>query len=165
MEIITEREFLKKAQQEDCQADLSERLHAVSPRYMKYVCSADDLLRRKTYPTWRTNKDATKYIGAYEVPRDQAFLISFIELARKPQLFSQIKFNERENYLKSSCIIVFRCEGCGVHVIKDGNHRLLQCAFHKISAEFTVYQVVSVDWKSCKVDMKNFCECSSAGLP
>ena len=159
IEIITEGEFLQKAREENCQADLKERLNAVSPRYVKYVCAAEDLLNTNTYPTWRTNKDATEIIGAYETPKDRAFPISFIELAGKPQLFSQINFNERENYLSSTCIIAFHCEGCAVYVIKDGNHRLLQCAFQKINPEFTVYQVVSGDWTSCKVDMKNFCDC------
>lgn len=150
-----------KARQEKCRAKLEERNDAVSPRYVKYICSADELFCKKTYPTWRTNMDATKYIGAYETPRDQAFPISFGELAKRPHLFSEINFIEHEDYLKSTCIIAFHCQRCGVHVIKDGNHRLLQCAYHKLNPTLEVYQVVSRDWTSCMVDMKNFCECIS----
>lgn len=162
MEPITENEFVLKAQQEHCHANLNERTEAVSPSYVKYKCFAQELLGKKTYPTWRINRDGTEYIGAYEISRNKAFPISYNDLSKKPQLFSKINFKKDENYLKSVCVISFYCEGCGVYVIKDGNHRLLQCVLYGLDPELEVYQVVSRDWSSCKVDMKNFCECNSS---
>ena len=117
METITEGEFIRKACQEHCQADLSERTCAVSPRHVKDKCFAQELFTRKTYPLWRTNRDATAYVGNYKIPPDQAFLISYIEFSKKPLLFSKINFDPRENYLKSVCIIAFYCQICSVYVV------------------------------------------------
>ena len=161
MKVITEEQFIVKAQQENCRANLEERKHAVSPSYVKYSCNAQDFLKEKTYPTWRTNRSATKVIGAYETPKNDALPISYVELSRKPHLFSEVNFNREKDYLKTTCIIAFHCETCGVYVVKDGNHRLLQCAVHSLNPDLDVYLVVSRDWSLCKVDMKNFCECIS----
>jgi len=161
MESITESDFILRAQQENCRANLSERFSAIAPSYVRYKCFAQELLSKKTFPTWRTNRDGTEYIGACEIPRSQAFPITYSDLSKKPHLFPKINFDDKENYLKSACAISFHCEGCGVHVIKDGNHRLLQCALYGLNPELEVYQVNSRDWSSCNVDMKNFCECIS----
>ena len=91
----------------------------------------------------------------------EAFPISYIELSMKPHLFDAIRFDIKKNYLRTTRIISFHCQSCDIHVVKDGNHRLLQCAFHKRNPQLEVYEVVSQDWSACKVDMKNFCECIS----
>jgi len=158
---ISEQEFISVAQQERCQASLDERRDAVSPIYVEYAISAQDMFERKTYPTWRTDREAAKYFGAYEIPRGEAFPISYIELSTKPHLFGALGFDVKEDYLTTTRIITFHCKSCGVHVVKDGSHRLLQCAFHKLNPQLEVYEVVSRDWAACKVDMKNFCECIS----
>jgi len=64
-----------------------------------------------------------------------------------------------KNYFRTNNIIVFHCKSCGVHVVKDGNHRLLECAYHVKNPSLDIYQVSSEDWSNAKVDMKNFCEC------
>ena len=161
MKTISEQEFIAVAQQERCCAFLDERRDAVSPIYVRYAISAQDMFERKTYPTWRTDREATQYIGAYEIPRGEAFSISYIELSMKPHLFDAIRFDIKKNYLATTRIISFHCQSCDIHVVKDGNHRLLQCAFYKLNPQLEVYEVVSQDWSACKVDMKNFCECIS----
>lgn len=161
MKTISEQEFISVAHHEQCRACLDERRDAVSPIYVQYAISAQDMFEQKTYPTWRTNREATQYIGTYETPRGEAFPISHVELSRKPHLFGDICFDIQEDYLATTKIISFHCQSCDVHVVKDGNHRLLQCAFHKRNPQFEVYEVASRDWSACKVDMKNFCECVS----
>jgi hypothetical protein len=159
MKTILEQEFISVAQQEKCLARLDERRDAMSPIYVQYVISAQDMFKRRTYPTWRTNREASQYIGAYEIPRSEAFPISYVELSTKPHLFDAIQFDIKRNYLATTRIISFHCQSCDIHLVKDGNHRLLQCAFHKLNPQLEVYEVVSRDWSACKVDMKNFCEC------
>ena len=161
MKTISEQEFISVALREQCCARLDDRRDAISPLYVQYVISAQDLFERKTYPTWRTDREALQYIGAFERPRDEAFPISYIELSRKPHLFHAICFDVEKEYLRTTRIITFHCQSCGVHVVKDGNHRLLQCAFHKLNPQLEVYEVASHDWSACKIDMKNFCECTS----
>jgi len=75
MKTISEQEFISVAQQEGCLAQLDERKDAVSPICVQYSISAQDMFERKTYPTWRTNREATQYIGAYEIPRGVSHLI------------------------------------------------------------------------------------------
>ena len=161
MESITESEFLLKVQQENCRANLSERSDAVAPNYLKYKCLAQDFLNKKAFPTWRTNADGSEYIGAFEMSRNLAFPITYRGLSRKPHLFPAIKFDEKQDYLKSVSVISFHCDRCGVYVVKDGNDRLLQCALYNLNPELEIYLVNSRDWSSCRVDMKNFCECIS----
>lgn len=161
---ISEREFLLLAKQEQCRACLNERNDAVSPDYLKYTILVNELLTDKTYPIWRTNRVKTLYVGEYETPPTDAFPITYLELAFHPELFKAIKFDSRKNYLKSLNIIVFHCTSCGIRVIKDGNHRLLQCVVYKSNLEITVYEVSSPDWQRSKVDMKNFCKCISSNL-
>ncbi len=159
MKNITEEQFVEIANQENCRADINERNLAISPTYVQYSCGAKDFLQKKVYPTWRTNKDATQVIGAFEIPRHQAFPISYIQLSIKPHLFSDLNFSPHINYFKTNTIIAFHCTTCGVYVIKDGSHRLLQCAVHGSDPVLDIYQVISGNWLSCNVDMKNFCEC------
>ncbi|MBI5142713.1 MAG: hypothetical protein HZA20_11085 [Nitrospirae bacterium] len=158
---IGESEFIALAEKEQCRACLSERSNAVSPHYRKYTIHADKFMIENVYPTWRTNKDKTKYIGAYETPPTEAFPITYQELASCPDLFSEIQFDAKKDYLGTTNIIVFYCMSCGVRVVKDGNHRLLQCAVQCSAPEITVFEVASNDWQRCEVDMKNFCKCIS----
>ncbi len=160
-ENIDESEFMSLATKEQCQACLSERSNAMAPNYIKYIIPANEFISENTYPTWRTNKDQTRYIGSFETPPTEAFPITYHELALKTELFSEINFDPFKNYFKSKNIIAFNCMSCGVRVVKDGNHRLLQCAIQGCSHELTIYEVVSQDWTRCKVDMKNFCKCIS----
>ena len=162
---IEESEFTALANREQCRACLSERSDAVSPDYRKYSVRANEFMNENVYPTWRTNKDKTKYIGAYETPPTEAFPITYSELASLPGLFAEIQFNMAKNYLGTYSVIAFYCTSCGVRVVKDGNHRLLQCAVYNIATEITVYEVTSNDWRKCKVDMKNFCKCISGTEP
>lgn len=159
--IIDEREFISLAEQGGCSACLNERYDAISPSYRKYQIFAQSVLKNNTYPLWRTNKDKTVYIGAFETPPTEAFPISYNELAKLPTLFHDISFDPNRNYLNSKNIIVFHCTNCGISVVKDGNHRLLQCALNDCDTKFTIYEVASQDWKKSKVDMKNFCKCIS----
>lgn len=158
---IEESEFISLANREKCMANLSERSHAVSPDYRKYTVRANEFMNENVFPTWRTNKDKTEYIGAYETPPTEAYPITYSKLASHPALFSAIQFDASKNYLASHNVIAFYCTSCGVHVVKDGNHRLLQCAVQDIAPEITVYEVASSDWQKSRVDMKNFCRCIS----
>jgi hypothetical protein len=158
---INESEFLTIAKQEHCRACLDERIIAVSPDYLMYTIQVQKLLTNKTYPAWRTNRDKTLFVGAYETPPTDAFPITYHELALHTGLFAAISFDPEINYLKSQNVIVFHCTSCGIRVVKDGNHRLLQCVVNKYDTEITVYEVSSPDWRRSKVDMKNFCKCIS----
>jgi hypothetical protein len=158
---IEESEFIAIAKQEQCSACLSERSDAVSPQYRKYTIHANEFMNEKVYPTWRTNKDKTQYIGAYETPPTEAYPITYQELASHPSLFSEIQFDAERDYFDSPNIITFYCMSCGVRVVKDGNHRLLQCTVNGTGPEITVFEVASNDWRRCRVDMKNFCKCIS----
>jgi len=158
---IDESEFIALAKKEQCRACLSERSDAVSPHYRKYMIHANEFMKENVYPTWRTSKDKTKYIGTYETPPTEAFPITYQELTSCPDLFSEIQFDAGKDYLGTLNIIAFYCMSCGVRVIKDGNHRLLQCAVLRSAPEITVFEVASNDWRRCKVDMKNFCKCIS----
>lgn len=140
---------------------MDERRDAVSPIYVEYSISAEEMFARKTYPTWRTDREVAQYVGQYEMPPGEAFPISYVELAAKSHLFDAIGFDVKKNYLTTTRIITFHCQTCDVHVVKDGSHRLLQCAFHKRNPRLQVYEVASRDWTACRVDMKNFCECIS----
>lgn len=158
---IEESVFVSLATREQCSACLSERSDAVSPDYRKYSVRANEFMNENVYPTWRTNKDKTEYIGTYETPPTEAYPITYSELASRPGLFSAIQFDASKNYLASHNVIAFYCTSCGVRVVKDGNHRLLQCAVQNIDPEITVYEVASNNWRKCRVDMKNFCKCIS----
>jgi hypothetical protein len=159
--VIDENEFVSLATAERCRACLSERSDAKSPTYRRYSVRADEFMGENVYPTWRTNKDRTEYIGSFETPPTDAFPIKYGELALLPNLFDAIQFGASKDYLASHNVIAFYCTSCGVRVVKDGNHRLLQCAVQNIAPEITVYEVVSNDWRKCQVDMKNFCKCIS----
>ncbi len=158
---IGEDELLFLARQEQCRACLSERRDALRPEYLRYTIRAEKLLTNKIYPTWRTNKDKTSIVGAYEAPPTDAFPITYHELALRPGLFDSLRFDPKADYLKTTNIIIFHCASCDIRVVKDGNHRLLQCALNKNDVEITVYEVSSSDWRRCRVDMKNFCKCFS----
>ena len=158
---IDENEFMSLATKEQCRACLTERNDAVEPMYVKYSISANDFIRKEIYPTWRTNIEQTEYIGTYETPPTEAFPISFSELAQRQNLFSKINFDPNKDYLQSNNIITFYCASCGIYVVKDGNHRLLQCAVQGISISLKIFEVESSNWSRCRVDMKNFCKCIS----
>ncbi len=162
LENIDEKEFVSITIKEQCTANLSERCDAVAPSYIKYTSQTRELIEGNAYPTWRTNRERTRYIGSFETPPTEAFPISFHELSLLPALFSEIRFNPTNDYFRSKNVITFYCDSCSVRVVKDGNHRLLQCAVQDISNEVTVYEVVSKDWHNCKIDMKNFCKCISS---
>ncbi len=159
--IISEGDFLLIAAQEQCRAILSEIDDALCPQYVRYTIRAEQLLTYEIYPTWRTNKDKTVIVGAYEVPRTEAFPITYHELALLPTLFASLNFDPKSDYFNTTNIIVFHCTSCNIRVVKDGNHRLLQCALNKRNIEIHVCEVSSPNWLQCKVDMKNFCKCFS----
>jgi len=161
IKIIKESELRDVVEKERCSASMSDIKNAIFPEYRKYQILAQSILKTHTYPLWRTSKDKTEYIGAFEKPPTEAFPISYDELARMPSLFDDINFDPNRDYLKSTNIIVFHCSNCGISVVIDGNHRLLQCALNDCDTKFTVYEVVSHNWKRSKVDMKNFCRCIS----
>ena len=94
-----------------------------------------------------------------------AFAITYATLAKKQHLFpasTGVGFDPAYDSLASPAkpIIVYHCNRCDVHVVKDGNHRVLHCAYHKCDPTLEVYQVSSSDWSGATVDMKNFCSCS-----
>jgi hypothetical protein len=144
--------------QERHSAILNEITDAISPIFVKYPISAQALLIQKVYPTGRTDKVRTKYIGAFEECPDLAFAISYADLTKFPGLFAAINFDPTKNYLLTNNISVFHCKTCDTYVVKDGNHRLLPCAFHSLDPILMVYEAASNDWRACRVDMKNFCE-------
>ena len=158
---ISEQEFLAIASAENCRAILDERMQAISPIYRSYPSPAQEFLRRRTFPPWRTNHDASEYIDAYQMPRGEACSISYFELSEKPHLFASISFDPQRDYLCTATVIVFHCQSCGVWLVKDGNHRLLQCALRKLNPELQIYEVSSENWSGSRFDMKNFCECIS----
>lgn len=119
----------------------------------------------KVFPTWRTSKDGATYIGQYEKHRTEAFAITYANLAKKPHLFragTGVDFDPGYDNFASPAkpVIVYHCKECDVHVVKDGNHRLLRCAYHGCDPNLEVYQVSSSNWPGATVDMKNFCSCS-----
>ncbi len=158
---IEASEFIALAKREKCRACLSERADALTPTYLRYSARADQFIADNVFPTWRTNRERTEYIGAFEKPPTDAFPITYHDLALLPNLFAAISFETGQNYFATRNVISFHCATCGVRVVKDGNHRLLQCALQNADTEITVYEVTSADWRKCKVDMKNFCKCIS----
>jgi len=161
MTAISEQDFLAIAGNLYCRANLDERREAISPDYIMYSLSARSLLDQKTFPPWRTNYNASRYVGAVETPRSEAFRISYGELAQKPLLFDAIIFDPAQDYFGTNIIIVFHCQTCGVRLVKDGNHRLLQCALRGLDHELQIIEVRSHNWSASRSDMKNFCECIS----
>jgi hypothetical protein len=159
MTVITEQEFLSVATEEDCHANLDERFQATSPTYTTYLSLAQDFLKAGAFPPWRVSRDANEYVGAFEVSREEAFPISYSELSNKPNLFMALTFDPQIDYLKTNRIICFHCRTCGVRLVKDGNHRLLQCALRNVNPEIRIFELSSTDWSASQVDMKNFCNC------
>ncbi len=161
---ITQSEF-DAVERANTQAAAGEYLLASFPTFWKYTISAQELLRLKIFPTWRTSKDGAKYIGQFHKHRTEAFAITYANLATKPHLFQKgtgVNFDPNYNNFGSAPkpVIVYHCKKCDVHVVKDGNHRLLRCAYHACDPNLDVYQVSSSDWSGSTVDMKNFCSCS-----
>lgn len=156
---ISESDFIQIARIERCRAYLDEYRHAIKPLFHKYICGALDFINDRTYPTWRINKEKTKCIGAYEIPREKADPASFIEFSKYQHLFHELSFDPCKNYFLTNNIVVFHCVRCAIHVVKDGSHRLLECAYHGKNPSLNVYEVYSEDWSNAKVDMKNFCDC------
>jgi hypothetical protein len=157
---ISQDVFFQIGRNERCGASLLECEDAIRPLFCEYTCAALDFIKDKTYPTWRTNKEKTRYIGEFQVSRENAEPTSFIEFAKYEHLFNEILFDKNQDYFLTNNIIVFHCVRCGVHVVKDGNHRLLACAYHGKNPILNVYEVSSEDWSNAKVDMKNFCGCT-----
>lgn len=160
MKVITKAEFLIAAHDEHCRTLIGEIRDAHDPVFLQYQLPAQILLRTKLYPSWRTNTQQTLYIGAYEIPPEKAFPISYRELSRRPSLFHSLAFDRWREYWRTSKVLLFRCGICDVRVVKDGSHRLLQCAVRGISPLIECYEALSNDWSRCTADMKNFCVCS-----
>jgi hypothetical protein len=163
---ITQLEF-EAAEKSNTRAAAGEYHAADSPTFCKYTISAQALLRHRVFPTWRTSKDGASYIGEYQKHRTVAFAITYANLAKKPHLFKKgtgVDFDPNyDNFaLPPKPVIVYHCKKCDVHVVKDGNHRLLRCAYHGCDPNLEVYQVASSDWSGARVDMKNFCSCYEA---
>ena len=159
MTMLSEQEYLAVTTEENCRAILDERMQAVSPSYLSYNTTAQEFLRAGAFPPWRTNREAAECIFVCEVPRSEAFPISYHQLAKKPHLFGKLPFDPMRDYLLTNRIISFHCQICGVRVVKDGNHRLLQCAFQESNPELLIFEVRSNDWSASTIDMKNFCNC------
>ena len=154
-------EFESVAAAEGCRSIICERMQAEAPTYVRFQIPAQSLLALLTYPPWRTTLDGHKCILAYEVDRTAAAVATFPEWVKMPHLFTSIGFVPGHDYWQTSSVLSFFCESCGVRLIKDGNHRLLQCAFSRASPCITVYEVRSHSWHRSSVDMKNFCACIS----
>jgi hypothetical protein len=160
MTTISETDFVSVAKYEFCRANLDERRQAKIPIYFKLSISVGELFRQKIFPTWRTDLQAKGLINSYETDKDVAHPITYLDLASKTHLFEEIKFDKNRDYFTTNQIVVFLCQRCSVYVVKDGNHRLLQCAFHKQLNRFLeIFGVASHDWSDAKIDMKNFCQC------
>lgn len=166
MERIPEEKFRNIVQKESCSSSIIEEYsNAISPIFVKYTISAQDFLAKKVYPLWRTNHDGTKCIIECELGKVEAFPISFADFALKPHFFQTAKFDDKRDYFETNRIISFHCNSCGVSIIKDGNHRLLQYAIESknkntLNRKLFIYEVISSDWSKCQPDMKNFCECT-----
>ena len=156
----SEQDLIAIATIENCTACLWERTQALDPTYVRFPVPAQNLLASATYPPWRTTPDGSRYVGEYEVGREAAAIDVFPEWARKSHLFSDIRFVPTVDYFKTTTIISFYCEACDVRLVKDGNHRLLQCALSHVNPTLTVYEVRSFSWRHSTVDMKNFCSCT-----
>jgi hypothetical protein len=156
---ISDEEFLAVVAAESCRSIINEGEQATSPAYVRYESSAQKLLGTRVFPPWRTSRDGALYVGDYRVSRTHASAVSFSNLARKTHLFDSIGFDPEKNYLLTNRLVAFRCLTCGVVLLKDGNHRLLQCAFHGLDPELLIYEVRSTDWHASTIDMKNVCEC------
>jgi hypothetical protein len=105
-------------------------------------------------------------MGRFEDSRTVAFAITYATLATKPSVFPAITFDPAIDSFAAAAanpVIVYHCEGCGVHVVKDGSHRLLYCACHGTDRPLDIYQVSSSDWSQAIVDMRNFCSCPCFG--
>jgi hypothetical protein len=158
---ISEQEFLAIATAENCHAILDERMQAISPIYSVYSSSAQDFMKSRVFPPWRTTLEANQYVGNYRVSRKEAFPISYFNLSKQRQLFQSINFDPDKDYFRTNRVIAFHCRSCGVRLVKDGNHRLLQCALKRLDPELQIYEVSSENWSAAEIDMKNFCECIS----
>jgi hypothetical protein len=154
-------EFESVAGSERCTSILWERMEAEAPTYVRFQIPAQRLIALPTYPPWRTTLDGGTCIVAYEVDRTAAAIATFPEWGHKSHLFTSIKFVPGHDYLQTSLALSFFCDSCGIRLIKDGNHRLLQCAVSGTDPCFTVYEVRSHSWRRSSVDMKNFCACIS----
>lgn len=158
---ISEAEFLAVVAAENCRSIIDERYQAASPEYLSYTSSAQKFLLARVFPPWRTTHDGTTCIGDYRVSKAEASVVSFLDLSTKTHLFASICFDSGRDYLCTNRVITFHCQTCGVRVVKDGNHRLLQCALKRSDPELRVFEVRSKIWAASTVDMKNFCECIS----
>ena len=152
-------ELYKKAELEKAQEGLAEIHQVRGVSFHQYICGAQAILNNNIFPSWRVNKDRTSIVLSSEPSRQEAFPITFRELAASPALWVPINFDPEVSYFKHQFVIVFYCQRCLVYVVKAGGHRLLECAYHKRDPDVLVYQVSSADWKRSTMDMKNFCQC------
>src|SRR5437773_5582496 len=130
MNPITLLEFAQ-AERQYSRTGHQEFMWASNLRCRRYTVPAQAFLGHRVFPVWRTSKDGTKYMGRFEDSRIVAFAITYATLATKPSVFPAITFDLAIDYFAATAanpVIVYHCEGCGVHVVKDGSHRLLYCA-------------------------------------
>ncbi|MEW8629139.1 MAG: hypothetical protein AB2591_03990 [Candidatus Thiodiazotropha sp.] len=153
---ITPKEFIdfEKANSRSSQF---EWLFCLEPKFYRYRVSLTDFLQNKVYPTYRLNNSGAALTGAYE--DSTATPISFIELKERPELLEAIL---NEGYVsENDSVLVYRCERCGVTVVKDGIHRISRWMIDNEKKELSIYEVVSTDWSKAIVDMPNFCKCAT----
>ena len=156
---IEKNEFTKVVSDCNCRSQL-EHENSVSPEFWKYTIDSQEFLKKNgVYSIWRTNEDRTAFVSDF---RASAFPITFNELAKNQDLFPKFDFQPTSNYFGNQDIIVYHCKSCGIRVVKDGNHRLLQCVLENINPNITAYEAASSNWLTSNVDMKNFCRCFSA---
>lgn len=153
-EAITQARF-DAFERENSRAFHSEWRHCVEPRFTKYRTTLSAFLSHDVYPTYRLDKSGVSLTGAFE--DKEASPISFLSLAKRPDLIETLL---KEGYIsKNNTVLAYHCESCGVHVVKDGIHRLCKWAVEGTDLEIDVYQVSSRDWSGAPVDMPNFCRC------
>lgn len=157
---LSETDFLAAATAEHCTSVLDECGQAESPTYVRYELEAQALIAR-AFPLWRVTLDGAHVELRFQIPKDAARPATLRNWAAMPQHFAAIDFDASHNYLKTATAFVFLCVACDVRLVKDGNHRLLQCVLSGANPTFVIYEARGLSWKHSAVDMKNFCSCSS----
>jgi len=113
------------------------------------------------FPAWRVDAARRVAVTDPNVPCARAGGISFAELAGLPELIARppIGFEPAADYYGNNHIALARCDRCGVRLVKDGNHRLLQSTCRGTDETVFVYEVTSSEWLHCRGDMRHLCGC------
>jgi hypothetical protein len=156
-ELITPYEFIE-FERTNSRAIPNEWLHCIEPKFTKYQVTLSAFLSDDVFPTYRLDKSGANLTSVFQ--DKEARPISFLCLAKCPDLIGGLL---EEGYISTNqMMLVYHCEMCGVHVVKDGIHRLCKWAVEEVDREITVYQVSSRDWSNAYIDMPNYCRCLAA---